>query len=158
MKFNLTSLEILVFLIVCLSIFIWTKHGRKIRRWLQDYFRQRRGPRNLKPKSPEDCPLCNKNICFLPHKPKLEILPWSERKSPRGRPKIVDTSGHACLNLLCDYFAIADPEVHALVSNGRRGQQQILYLKCQACNSCRTSRFGTPLYYLKTPLLKSPWS
>lgn len=40
MKFNLTFLEILVFLIVCLFIFIWTKHGRKIRRWLQDYFRQ----------------------------------------------------------------------------------------------------------------------
>jgi hypothetical protein len=42
-----------------LFVFIWTKHGRKIRRWLPDYFRQRRGPGNLKPKSPEDCPLCD---------------------------------------------------------------------------------------------------
>ena len=152
MKFNLTFLEIFVFSIVSFFIFIWTKYGRKIRRWLQDYFRRRRGPRNLKPKSPEDCPLCNRSICFLPHRSKPEVIPWSERKSRRGRPKIVDTSGHACLNLLCDYFAVADPEIHALVSNGRRGKQQILYLKCQACGGCRTSRYGTPLYYLKTPL------
>jgi hypothetical protein len=64
MKFNLTFLEILVSSLVCLFIFIWTNHGRKIRRWLQDYFRQRRGPRNLKAKSPEDCPFCNKHICL----------------------------------------------------------------------------------------------
>lgn len=38
MKFNPTFLEILVFLVVSLFIFIWTKHGRRIRRWLQDYF------------------------------------------------------------------------------------------------------------------------
>jgi hypothetical protein len=55
---------------------------------------------------------------------------------------------------LCHYFAIADPEIHALVSNGRRGKQRILYLKCQACGGCRTSRFGTPLYWLKTPLAR----
>ena len=65
---------------------------------------------------------------------------------------VIDTGGHACLNPLCDYFAIADPAIHALVSNGRRGKQQILYFKCQACGGCRTSRFGTPLYWLKTPL------
>lgn len=152
MKFNLTFLEILVFLIVCLFVFIWTKHGRKIRRWLQDYFRQRRGLRNLKPKSPKDCPLCNKHICFLPHRSKPEVVPWSERKSRRGRPKTVDSSGHACLNLKCDYFAIADPAIHALVSNGCRSKQRIRYFKCQACLGCRTSRLGTPLYYLKTPL------
>lgn len=118
MKFNPTFLEILIFLTVCILIFIWTKYGRKIRRWLQDYFRRHRGPRSLKPKSPEDCPLGTRDICFLPHRSKLEIIPWSERKSPRGRPKTSDTSGHACLNPLCDYFAVADPEIHALVSNG----------------------------------------
>jgi len=32
MKFNPTFLEILVFLVVSLFIFIWTKHGRRIRR------------------------------------------------------------------------------------------------------------------------------
>ena len=66
----------------------------------------------------------------------------------------MDTGGHACLDPLCDYFAIADPEIHALVSNGRRGKQRILYLECQACGGCHTSRFGTPLYWLKTPLVR----
>jgi hypothetical protein len=119
MKFNLTFLEVLVFFLVCPSITTWTEHGRRIRRWLQDHFRQRRGPRMLKPKSPHDCPLCNRDICFLPRRLKLEVIPWSERKSRRGRPKTVDNSGHACHNLLCDYFAVANPEIHALVSYGR---------------------------------------
>jgi transposase len=154
MKFNLTRLEISVFFLVCLVIYIWTKHGRRIHYWLQGFFRQRQGPRNLKPKSPEECPLCNQHFCFLPYRPKLEVVPWSERKSRRGRPKTVDTGGHACLDPLCDYFAIADPEIHALVSNGCRGKQRILYLKCQACGGCHTSRFGTPLYWLKTPLAR----
>jgi IS1 family transposase/transposase-like protein len=81
-------------------------------------------------------------------------LPWPDRKSRRGRPKVVDTGGHACLNPSCDYFAIADPSIHALVSNGCRGKQRIRYFKCQACGGCRTSRFGTPLYWLKTPLAR----
>jgi len=154
MKFNPTCLEILIFLIVCQFIYIWTKHRRRIRRWIQDYFRRRRGPRNLIPKSPEVCTLCNRHICFLPHRPKQEVVPWSKRKSRRGRPKLTDTAGHACLNPLCDYFAIADPAIHALVSNGRWGKQRILYLKCQSCGGCRTSRYSTPLYWLKTPLAR----
>jgi hypothetical protein len=63
MKFNPTPLECVLFLFVCLAIYIWTKHGRRIRRWLKDYFRQRRGPRNLKPKSPVDCQACNTLNC-----------------------------------------------------------------------------------------------
>ena len=137
MKFNLTPLECFVFLLLCLAIYIWTKYGCRIRRWLQDYFRRRCRPRSLKPKSPDDCPLCTRDVCFLPHRPKLEVIAWSERKSPRGRPKTIDTNCYDCLNPLCDYFAIADSEIHALVSNGRRGNQRILYLKRQACGGCR---------------------
>jgi hypothetical protein len=81
----------------------------------------------------------------------LDVLPWPEHKSHRGRPKTIDTSGHSCLNPLCAYFAIADPAVQDLVSNGCRGKQRIRYFKYQACGGCRTSRFGTPLYWLKTP-------
>jgi hypothetical protein len=99
MKFNPTPLECILFIFVCLAIYIWTKHGRRLRRWLRDYFHQRRGPRNLKSKSPAGCPQC--------------------------RPKTIDTSGHACFNPLCAYFAIADLAIHALVSNGRRGKQRI---------------------------------
>jgi hypothetical protein len=113
MKFNPTPLECILFIFVCLAIYIWTKHGRFLRRWLRDYFRQRRGPRNLKPKSPVDCPACNRDCSILPNRLKLD------------RPKTIDTSGHACFNPLCAYFAIADLAIHALVSNGRRGKQRI---------------------------------
>ncbi len=154
MKFNLTLLESIVFLFIWLAIYIWTKHGRQIRRWLQDYFRRRRGPRTLKPKAPSDCPECCQEFSRLPLRPKPELIPWTERKSPRGRPKTIGSNGYACLNPLCDYFAIADAEIHALVSNGYRGHQQIRYWKCQACGGCRTSRYGTPLYWLKTPLAR----
>ncbi|MDA1330471.1 MAG: transposase [Chloroflexi bacterium] len=154
MKFNLTPLEFLVFVLACLAVFVWTKYGRRIRRWWHDYFRRRRGPRSLKPKSPHDCPLCNRDICFLPHRCRPEVVPWSERKGRRGRPKTIDTAGHACVNWRCEYFAVADAEIHALVGNGRRGKQKIQYFKCQACGSCRTSRYGTPLYWLKTPLVR----
>ena len=154
MKFNLTPLECILFIFVCLAIYILTKLGRRLRRWWHDFFRQRRGPRNLKSKSPAERPQCNRDTCLLPHRPKVDVPPWPERKSRRGRPKTVDTSGHACINPLCAYFAIADPAIHALVSNGRRGKQRIRYFKCQACGGCRTSRFGTPLYWLKTPLAR----
>jgi len=120
--FNLTPLECILFIFVCLAIYIWTKHGRRIRRWWHDFFRQRRGPRSLRPKSPAECPACNRDCSLLPQRPKLEVLPWAKRKSRRGRPKTIDTSGHACLNPLCAYFAVADPAIHALVSNGSRGK------------------------------------
>lgn len=152
MKINLTFLECLIFLFVCICLAIWMKHGRRIRRWLRDYFRQRRGPRSLKPKSPADCPACNQGFSLLPLRPQPDVVPWRERRSPRGRRKRIDSNGFSCVNLSCEYFAIADAEIHALVSNGRRGPQQIQYWKCQACGGCRTSRYGTPLYWLKTPL------
>ncbi len=113
---------------------------------------EKRGRWTLKPKSPSDCPLCREGSTHLPDHPGQEIVPWSKRKSRRGRPKTVNSSGHACLNPRCHYFAVADQETHALVSNGKRGKQKIQYWKCQACGSCRTSRYGTPLYWLKTPI------
>ena len=54
MKFNPTFLEYLLFLLTCLSLYVWLKYGRRIRRWLGDYFRRHRGPRTLKPKAPSE--------------------------------------------------------------------------------------------------------
>ena len=89
----------------------------------------------------------------LPQQPRREVVPWSQFKNPRGRKKSVDTTGYACPNPLCAYFGVADPAVHALVSNGNRGKKKdIPYFKCQACGSCKSSRLNTPLYYLKTPI------
>ncbi len=152
MKFNLTPLEFILFLLLYILLHLWQKFGHRCQRWLQDYFHGRRGPRTLRPKAPDDCPACNQLLSVLPFRPKPDIVPWSERKSPRGRPKTIDSNGYACLNPFCAYFAIADAQIHALVSNGSRGKQKIRYWKCQACGGCRTSRYGTPLYWLKTPL------
>lgn len=154
MSFNLSPLEFAIGILLCLLIYIATQYGRRIRRWLRELLKQKQGPRSLKPKSPADCPLCNAHSCHLSQHRKPDVLPWPERKSRRGRPKTVNTNGFACLNPHCYYFAITDQEIHALVSNGRRGKQRILYLKCQACGGCRTSRFCTPLYWLKTPLAR----
>ena len=55
--------------------------------------------------------------------------------------------------LWCRYFGIADAAIHALVSDGWRGiNKDILYLCCQACGKRTTSRAGTPMYRIKTPL------
>jgi hypothetical protein len=92
-------------------------------------------------------------IHWLHRHPRKDVTPWAERKSRAGRPKTVDTTGYACLNRRCEYYGITDPEVHALVSEGQRGKNKdILYLKCQACESRKTSRLGTPMYHIKTSL------
>jgi IS1 family transposase len=106
-------------------------------------------PRPLKPRSPRDCPVCQRphpqSIWEHAHKP--GVLPWPARKSPRGKPKQVCTAGHACPNPLCDYWGNTDPTFHALVGNGQRhGIQQF---KCQACKKRFTSRWGTALYRLQ---------
>jgi transposase-like protein/IS1 family transposase len=152
MNFNLPPLEILVFLLLYFILFLWLKFGRRLRRWLRHYFRSFRKQRTLKPKAPDDCPTCTRGFTNLPFRPKPEVIPWSQVKSTRGRKKIFDTNGYCCVNFQCHYFAIADAAIHALVSNGRRSKGRIQYWKCQACSKCRTSRYGTPLYHLKTPL------
>lgn len=101
----------------------------------------------------EDCPLCRVPLVRLPRGAHPEIIPWSDVRSPRGRKKQIDTSHYACLNRDCHYFGESDASVHALVSDWDRGQDKdILYLRCQACEKRFTSRLGTPLYHLRTPL------
>jgi transposase-like protein/IS1 family transposase len=75
-------------------------------------------------------------------------VPYSQRKSPRGRKKSVQTQGYACPNPNCTYCGITDDAFHALVGYGTHNSIQ--RFKCQACGKVFTSRFGTPLYYLKT--------
>ena len=155
MNFNPTPLEIAAFLICSLTIYIWTKYGKHIKRWWEELHKQRRGPRQLRPREPGDCPLCALGFHRLPHHPRQDLLPWPDKKSPAGRPKVVDTSGYACLNRQCIYHGNSDPAVHALVSDGWRGKDKdILYLRCQACGSRKTSRMSTPMYYIKTPLAR----
>ena len=114
---------------------------------------QRKTPRPLKPRTPHDCPVCGR-----PHPTPLVgnvrkpgVLPWRERKSPRGRPKTICTAGYACPRPDCDYVGNTDSTFHALVGDGTRGTNGIQWLKCQACGKRFSSRRGTALYRLRTP-------
>ncbi len=104
-------------------------------------------------REPSNCPACAIGFHPLPRRPRRDVVPWSEVKSSRGRKKQVDTCGYACLNIWCHYFGVTDPTIHALVSDGwRRKNKDILFLGCQRCGKRRTSRAGTVMYCLKTPL------
>ena len=154
MKINLTPLEITLILLMSLTIYVWAKQGKRIMRWLKDWRRQRRGPRRLRPKEPETCPLCRQGITWL-HRHPADEEPWGERKSRRGRKKRVNSDGYACLNEQCDYYGNTDGAVHALVSDGRRGEgQDIQYWRCQSCGGRQSSRLATPMYQIRTPLAR----
>ncbi len=151
MKLNPTLLEVALVVMGNVLFYLWLRYRKRLQRWWKALHTQRRGPRELKPRAPEDCPKCSELLCRLPRRAYPEVIPWSEFRSPRGRKKTIDTSGHACLNLDCHYFGVTDADIHALVCNGHRGaNHDIPYFKCQACGSCRSSRVGTPLYHLKT--------
>ncbi len=153
MKFNPTLLEIVLLLIISLCVYLWTRYGKKIRRWWQALRKRQRGPQQLRPREPGDCPACAKGYHRLPRRPRQDLVAWSDIKSTRGRKKSVGTSGYACLNIWCEYFGNTDPAVHALVSDGWRGKNKdILFLRCQCCGKRKTSRAGTVMYHLKTPL------
>src|SRR6185295_19549907 len=76
--------------------------------------------RRLSPRTPDDCPICRQQMAHptVTGVPRPPIIPWRERKSPRGRPKRITTQGFA-----------------ALVGDGVDGtSERIQSLRCQACN------------------------
>ncbi len=109
-------------------------------------------PRPLKPRTPDDCPAC----CLTPQ-PGLPagstpLKPYPQVKSPRGRKKRIVTAGYACPNPDCVYCGITDDHIHALVGCGGHGSHEYIRdLKCQACHTKFSVRYGTVLYRLKTP-------
>jgi len=127
---------------------LWKLYRGKVRRWwrrVKDHM-----PRQWRPKSPEDCPLCQAEVEVRVVVPATEVEPYRKRKSTRGRKKTVATQGWACLDETCEYFGVVNEDVHALVGYGKLGEQKdIQRLKCQACEGTFSSRKGTPLYYVK---------
>jgi hypothetical protein len=85
------------------------------------------------------------------------VVPYSQLKSRRGplREKTIDTHGHACPNLNCDYHRITDSAIHALVGYGHHGHHgrhnPIRDFFCQACHHKFSARRHTALYRLRTP-------
>lgn len=111
-----------------------------------------RGPRPLRPRTPEDCPACCAQAGHGAAEAGVAVQPWSEVRSRRGRRKQIDTDGHACPNERCVYYGIRDAQVHALVGDGHHGRgERIQDYLCGACGTKVSERQGTALYRLKTP-------
>ncbi len=82
------------------------------------------------------------------------LRPYSQVKSPRGplREKWIATAGFAVPNSDWLYFGITDDQIQPLVGCGGHGRQEYIQdLKCQACQTKFSVRYGTVLYRLKTP-------
>lgn len=74
-----------------------------------------RGPRPLRPRTPDDCPKCRDATVAPPATTACSVGPDAQRKSRRGRRKTVDTQGQACPNPDGDHHQVTDPASHALV-------------------------------------------
>ena len=115
-----------------------------------------RTQRLLKPRTPLDCPTCRlaSTASSGGGPAPAPVRPWCEVKSRRGAPKRVNTEGFACPNRKCLYFGITEPQIHALVGDGKHGcAEQIQTFRGPACHTTFTARRHTPLYRLKTPSL-----
>ena len=109
--------------------------------------------RLLKPRTPDDCLACRRQVALPPSAPAPppSVRPWHEVRSRRGAPKRINTQGFACPTPACPYYRITDAQTHALVGDGTHGKhERIQTFRCQACGTTFTSRRETPLYRLKT--------
>jgi hypothetical protein len=85
---------------------------------------KRKTPRPLQPRTPHDCPVCGRPhpTPLIGNARKPGVLPWSERKSKRGRPKTICTAGYACPRPDCDYFGNTDSTFHGTPVTGHWSQ------------------------------------
>ena len=124
---------IVVCLLLCLAL-LW-RHD-----WLhfqpcssQGGVKRRTLHRLLKPRSPDDCPICRlaSTLSSGGGPATAPVRPWREVKSRRGAPKRVNTEGFACPNPQCAYFRDTDAQNHALVGDGKHGHaEQIQTFRC----------------------------
>ncbi len=133
--------------------------------WLAGTWSWRRPPRaaaitgqiqrQLKPRTPQDCPACRhptNGHTQAPPPACPPVRPWHEVKCRRGAPKRIATAGFACPAPSCAYYRITDAQVHALVGDGTHGKRErIQTFRCQACKTTFSARRHTALYQIKTP-------
>ncbi len=130
----------------------WRLYQPHLKKYLKEKKKkQPKKQRKLKPKSPRACAACQAGSHLHYFRPRTDVVPYAQIKSPRGRKKMIRTAGHTCPNRKCKYFEVTAEELHALVGDGKRGKNKaIQYFKCQACATRFSSRLYTPLYRLKT--------
>jgi hypothetical protein len=92
------------FLLIALLFSLWRIYipkFKKLQQRLKLYL-----PRKWKPKSPKDCPGCQAGIELAILKPNVDVIPYLQRKSTRGRSKHIATQGFACPNPDCDLYPV----------------------------------------------------
>jgi hypothetical protein len=127
------------------------RYGKQLRRWWEEWKQKPKRKRQLRPRTPEDCPFCQ---AYEPawSTRSSAVRPWWEVKSRAGRHKVHDSEGYWCDNPACAYYGITEASIHALVSDGWRGKtERIQRWRCAACGNRFSARRRTPLYRLKTP-------
>ena len=137
--------------VIGLILLLWAKWHRPSPATPRAHSNAKLTPRPLTPRPPDDCPACrgSQPICSPSS---TAPKPYTQVKSPRGRKKRIATAGYACPNPNCLYYGITDDQIHALVGYGGHGRQEYIRdLKCQACLTKCSARYGTVLYRLKTP-------
>jgi IS1 family transposase len=140
---------VLALLVVFVFILLWVKWRSP--RSTSHHGLPKLAPRLLKPRTPDDCSACS--AAQPTRRPSAALpIPYARVKDPRGRKKQIATAGYACPNSDCQYFGITDDQIHALVGCGGHGRQEYIHdLKCQACQTKFSVRYGTVLYRLRTP-------
>jgi hypothetical protein len=123
--------------VVALLLWFWQLRGEHLAKLAHSCHRRFR--RTLKPRTPLDCAACHHQLAAgqstATPQPSA-VVPFSSRKSRRGRPKHISSHGFACPNPTCCYFQISDVHLHALVGDGKRGSHECIQrLRCQACHT-----------------------
>jgi transposase-like protein len=147
---QLNNLEFLMWLLTLGSIWYLVTIWLAIAENRQEEEKKKGARRRLRPRSADDCWRCQLGLHLKRRVQTPTVTPWLEVKSKAGRKKRSCSEGYACPNLKCKYRNITDARVHALVSNGWRGQEErIRQWKCQACQTRFSERLHTPFYRLK---------
>ena len=144
------TIEDLAFMGIVLGLWWWLIHHRELCISVDSSRPGSRRRWKLRPRSAKDCPQCQAEH---PHcHPPGEVIPWSQVKSKRGRPKEVVSEGQSCPCKACIYYGITDQTIHALVADGIEGEgEPIQRWHCQACDTDFSARHNTAMRNLKTP-------
>ena len=114
--------------------------------------KQKRGRGGPQPRTPADCPHCCAEAETNGYPEGAQcVVPYSQLKSKRGRPKKSLTEGYACHDPECPYRYITSSQIHALVEDGDKPTQQglVKQLKCQWCKSKFLVTRDTAMRYSK---------
>lgn len=101
-------------LLVIMMVWMWENYLGVLQTWGKAEQKKTKRAWNLNPRTPDDCQDCRLEKEVVIPDVQRTARPWSDVKSPRGRPKTHDTDGQACMEPHCEYYKDTDGTHHAL--------------------------------------------